>query len=563
MGGAATKQDGAGAPAGRLEPEPIVTLVNAFTQPYNNAIATARTCYAARIITPADVDKDEPARAQRDRIADSTYQAGHHTTLQHATFQFTLDNVSRQLLWSFLHAHPYYNSEQVSQRYVAVKRGRYAVPPLAPRDRELYDETVALQHRTYESLIALLVPVVEREYGRVFPARAKRPERWKSAIKKRAMEVARYVLPVATHAHLYHTVSGITLHRYHRLLAQIDCPLEARIVIEAMIDCVNQIDPLFFARAEDPLPLEDTVEHRLLTELAGGGGGGGGLVDAARAKRFIAAFDAELGARVSVLVDYPVAAERTLARAVRAVLGVPDAAEDGGGEGDGGGADAAGAPVRALLDAEALDLVLHPRSNRYFGEALNLTTLSKLGRTLHHPHYTFRKKLSHTADSQDQRHRMVPASRPALVAHHVPGEPDVVLPPLVAACPPARAEYEACMETVWRAMKTLWSNGVAPADFLYLLPNAVAIRFDESGDLANLRHKWTTRLCYNAQEEIWRAAVEEVQQLRAVHPRLGEYMLPPCTTRLLGGKTPYCPEGDKYCGVPVWKIALDDYQRLL
>ena len=63
------------------------------------------------------------ARALRDRIAQETYFAGHHTTLQHATFQFAIENVSRQALWSFLHSHPFYNSEQVSQRYVPPRRG--------------------------------------------------------------------------------------------------------------------------------------------------------------------------------------------------------------------------------------------------------------------------------------------------------------------------------------------------------------------------------------------------------------------------------------------------------
>jgi len=45
---------------------------------------------------------------------------------------------------------------------------------------------------------------------------------------------------------------------------------------------------------------------------------------------------------------------------------------------------------------------------------LVVTTLGKLPRALSHAHYTFRKRLSHTADSQDQRHRMVPGSRPLL-----------------------------------------------------------------------------------------------------------------------------------------------------
>jgi len=87
-------------------------------------VAAARTCYSPRIVKAEDVRKDEKARSVRDRIARETYQAGHHTTLQHATFQFSLENVSRQLIWSVLHAHPFYNSEQVSQRYVEVKPER-------------------------------------------------------------------------------------------------------------------------------------------------------------------------------------------------------------------------------------------------------------------------------------------------------------------------------------------------------------------------------------------------------------------------------------------------------
>src|SRR5690606_6005939 len=81
-------------------PPPRVKLTKVFTTPFDNAVATARTCYSSRIVTDADV-AEKPAL--RDRIAQSIYLAGHHTTLQHAHFQFTLENVSRQVLWSFFH----------------------------------------------------------------------------------------------------------------------------------------------------------------------------------------------------------------------------------------------------------------------------------------------------------------------------------------------------------------------------------------------------------------------------------------------------------------------------
>ena len=71
------------------------------------------------------------------------------------------------------------------------------------------------------------------------------------------------------------------------------------------------------------------------------------------------------------------------------------------------------------------------------------------------------------------------------------------------------------------------------------------------------------RLCYNAQEEIWRASVDEALQVREVHPRIGAHLLPPCTQRLHAGSRPVCPEGGRYCGVPVWKLDVREYERLL
>ena len=121
-----------------LDPEPDVRLANTFKDPFNTIVAAARTCYSSRVVTPQDVDKDEKARELRDRIYESIYEAGHHTTIQHPTFQFVLQKVSRQFLWSFLHAHPFYNSEQVSQRYVEVKPGNFTTPPLEGAARERY-----------------------------------------------------------------------------------------------------------------------------------------------------------------------------------------------------------------------------------------------------------------------------------------------------------------------------------------------------------------------------------------------------------------------------------------
>ncbi len=519
-----------------LSPEPVVKLENYFRDPFDNAVATARTCYSPRVVTSDDVHKDERSRLRRDEIAESIYKAGHHTTIQHATFQFILDKVSRQFIWSFLHSHPFYNSEQVSQRYVEVSPENFSVPPLDDdQSLEIYLETIRLQMRVYQDLMRILDPTIRAQYAKIFPNRDPELKRWNSSLKKRAQEVARYVLPVATHAHLYHTVSGLTLHRYHKLVEQFDTPGEQRQVVRKMIEAVNEVDPLFFKHIEDPLPLDKTPEYEFFAARALS-------EDVPSRREFLEEFDSALGGLTSRLVDYKVNGQASMAQAVRAVLGVTQ---------------------ENLSETEALDLVLNPAKNSLFGEALNLTTLGKLTRTMSHPHFTFQKKISHTADSQDQRHRMTPGSRPVLHRHFVASNPDYITPSLIQISAEASEHYRTTMQTVWQNMARLLERGAGEEHAMYLLPNAFPIRFYESGDLLNHHHKWTKRLCYTAQEEIWNMCKDEVTQVGQIFPEIGKYMLPPCGLRSLASTRPYCPEGERFCGIPVWKLPVTEFERVI
>jgi thymidylate synthase ThyX len=516
---------------GTFTPGPDVKLVNAFTRPYENAIATARTCYSSQgLVTPDDVAGNPQ---QRDRLARSIYRAGHHTILQHAHLQFTLRNVSRQFIWTFLHSHPFYNSEQVSQRYVRVAEDAVTVPPLRDPARSVFIETVATQIAAYERLCRQLAPIVEAEYFDRFPERRQRRQTARD-ITRRTQEVARYVLPVATIAYLYHTVSALTLMRYWRLCQQYDAPLETRAVVEQMVAALLQLDPLYETILEEPLPLDETPEAQFFSA-------GAQFPPRRDQEAFRREFDASLEGHTSRMVGYKSDNESLLAHAVREVLGLPRA---------------------ALPDDDAIALVLDPAQNRLFGESLNLSTTSKLTRALHHPGYTFRRKLSHTADSQDQRHRMTPASRPVLLAH-LSDEPDYVTPALIRRDPAIEREYAEIMDRTWEGIRRLLRESVSREFAAYLLPNAVAIRFTESTDLLNLHHKHAMRLCYNAQEEIWKASRDEAIQVQGINPRIGRHLGAPCHLRFRAHVTPFCPEGDRYCGVRVWQLGVAEMRRVI
>src|SRR5215212_6304549 len=149
--------NGASAGSPFLSPAQTVTLLRdeSTAHPFAVAIAAAWSCYGSR---PAKVEnvlklinEPVPAGLTSEKAADRAdrrqralklyadlFAAGHHTTMQHATFVFVLDNVSRLAIWSFFHAHPFYNSEQVSQRYREVSGNVMVTPALPEPALEVY-----------------------------------------------------------------------------------------------------------------------------------------------------------------------------------------------------------------------------------------------------------------------------------------------------------------------------------------------------------------------------------------------------------------------------------------
>ena len=498
---------------------PRVTLRSYFAHPFDSAIAAARTCYAPRLIGPEEItDK------QRLNIGAATFYSGHHTVYQHAHFEFGLEHISRQFVWSFLHAHPFYNSEQQSQRYVRLDRPQAFVPATSlffdEKCKELYEAAIARAWNYYRELSSLLIAdarAILNDIWHIGPmSHPKRLQKIERSAEKRAIEIARYVLPVAAFTTMVHTISGIVLHRLWRMSSASDTPSESRAVIGAMVAQVKEIDAQFFDRFGTE-PLEELPEWK------------NAMAQPSAGEPFTREFDAGLSGKTSRLVDYSTNAVRVMAESYRAVTGLPES---------------------QCTDLEAIDRLLNPARNLYRLETLNVGVHAPIMRALQHANYTFAKKISHTADSQDQRHRMVPGSRPLLTLADT-REPDYITPMLLANNPRAKEVYDRAMREAWSAKNLLLDRGVLPEIALYLLPNAKSIRLYESGSLLHLIHKWTMRTCFNAQEEIYQASMDELAQLREVHPELARYIGPPCHIRA-GITTPICTEGSHFCGIKVW-----------
>ena len=504
--------------------DPVVKLLAYTDEPYNLSVASARSCYSPHLIYTDQV-REKPK--QRDRIARSIFEAGHHTPFQHPTFIFGLENISRQVVWSFFHSHPFYNSEQSSQRYNVLNEANVFVPPLEGRALEVYEEAILDAWNAYNMLSDLLMDQNFNLMSKIGEVKGQTEKQIMTETEKKAIEMARYVVPVAAFTSMVHTISAIEFYRYVRMMNTGDTPYENRQIIPKMVDAVNEVDPELLEKLQvEAMGQGDLLEERLAEQVKQNRNGDPRVAPED--------FDKQLDGKLARLVSYTTNAEEIVANSIRQVIGAGKA---------------------EMSDNELLEFVLNPATNPFLMDTLNTWHHSPVMRSLYHSSYTFIKKLSHTADSQDQRHRAVPGSRP-LMTHNHTDKPDFITPEVIQENQQALELYCETMDKLWKAKNELIDLGVPTEFALYVLPNATAIRFTESGTLLGLMHKWRMRTCFLAQREIYDASMDELLQVRDVHPRLAYFIGPPCVMRDgLVEPEPIegpCPEGSRYCGVQVW-----------
>src|SRR5260370_16584856 len=110
----------------------------------------------------------------------------------------------------------------------------------------MYEQAIASAWNSYRELSALLIsaarPILNDIWHVSSMSNPKRLQKIERSAEKRAIEIARYVLPVATFTTMVHTISGIVLHRLWRMSAASDTPTKAPAAIAPMVPPLKQID---------------------------------------------------------------------------------------------------------------------------------------------------------------------------------------------------------------------------------------------------------------------------------------------------------------------------------
>ncbi|NMA08101.1 MAG: FAD-dependent thymidylate synthase [Clostridiales bacterium] len=221
-----------------------VTLLAYTPEPERVVAAAAKTCYAQKgldTLWESLEDAEETAR-----FVGMLEEIGHESPVEHASFTFAIEGVSRSLL-AQLTRHRIASYSVRSQRYVSEKRFGYVTPPSIAEDPEamaIYEEAMAADQAAYEKLTALLAKKALPEFEAYPDA--------KTRARKKAQEDARFVLPNACQTQLVVTMNARSLYNFFRHRCCNRAQWEIRALADEMLREVKKVAPRLFAHCGPP-----------------------------------------------------------------------------------------------------------------------------------------------------------------------------------------------------------------------------------------------------------------------------------------------------------------------
>lgn len=218
-----------------------VTLIAHTPEPEKIIAAAAKLCYSASNLDDLLTNLDEAKAAS---FVAMLAQMGHESPIEHVSFTFGIEGVSRALL-AQLTRHRIASFSVQSQRYVKEKNFSYVIPPEIEADEQAKEVfTVAMEYdlQAYNTLADLL----EKRHMTDYLAKGYDESKAKSMAQKKAIEDARFVLPNACETKLIATFNARSLYHFFN----IRCCNRAQWEIKALADemlrlCVATAPTLF------------------------------------------------------------------------------------------------------------------------------------------------------------------------------------------------------------------------------------------------------------------------------------------------------------------------------
>ena len=218
-----------------------VELLEYTPNPERVIAAAAKLCYSA---VGVDDIMEKMTPEKTESFIEMLMTLGHESPVEHVSFTFAIEGVSRSLL-AQITRHRMASFSVQSQRYVREKGFEYVLPPeidKIPAAREKFIQAMEDDQRTYEELTAALMEGYLKELlEQGIPEKAAR-----SKAEKHAIEDARYVLPNACATRIMMTANARSLKNFFRLRCCSRAQWEIRELAEQMYRLVYAVAPTLF-----------------------------------------------------------------------------------------------------------------------------------------------------------------------------------------------------------------------------------------------------------------------------------------------------------------------------
>lgn len=206
--------------------------------------SAAKLCYSSVGITDIEENLEDK---NIDSFLNMLMDLGHESPIEHVSFTFGVEGVSRTLTHQLVR-HRIASYSQQSQRYVKLNQFEYIVPPAIAEDeraKEIFLKAMEDDQKVYDEITNILF---EKHYeGYIREGLSEKKAKQKA--EKEAIEDARYVFPNACETKIVFTMNARSLLNFFRLRCCNRAQWEIRALAIAMLKEVKKVSPILFKNA--------------------------------------------------------------------------------------------------------------------------------------------------------------------------------------------------------------------------------------------------------------------------------------------------------------------------
>ena len=221
-----------------------VQLLTHTPEPEKIVSSAAKLCYSS---VGVDAIQEKLTDNEVERFVNMLASIGHHSPLEHISFTFAVEGISRACSHQIVR-HRIASYSQQSQRYVKLDQFQYIVPKsIASVDdaKEIYIKAMEQDQETYDKLVSILF---KKHYNSLLE-KGKDEKTAKREAEKKSIEDARYVFPNACETKIVFTMNARSLINFftHRCCTR--AQWEIRDLANKMLQEVKKVAPSIFKTA--------------------------------------------------------------------------------------------------------------------------------------------------------------------------------------------------------------------------------------------------------------------------------------------------------------------------